>query len=137
MQEEARVTFRPDPDRLFAILDGQLRAADRYIKDFACLNDQMKSGTNQTDEAAINRAADLMGVLYECCDEDRAAMQEASDRLLAALGLQAVDYSGETSRFFNALPSKTVTRTISPAIIAVQDQRLLRRGTAAVRMDGI
>ena len=135
MQDEARVTFKPDTDRLFAILDGQIRSVDRYVKDFSYLNDQLRSGSNPADDASLSRAADLMEVLYECCEEDRASLEEPSQRLLAALGLQALNYSAETSRFFNALPSKTTTRTLSPAIVSVQDQRLLRRGTAAVRMD--
>ena len=134
-QDEVRVTLRPDTDRLFAVLDGQIRAVDRYITDFSYLNDQLRSNTDSADEAALHRAADLMEALYECGDEERAPAEDAAHRLLAVLGLQAVNYSVQTSSYFNALPSKTVTRTLSPAILTVQDQRLLRRGTAAVKMD--
>ena len=76
-----------------------------------------------------------MEALYESDGEDMEGAHEAAKRLLSSLGLQAVDYSNETSRLFNALPSKTVTRTLSPAIVSAQDHQLLRRGTAAVRID--
>jgi len=134
-QDEARVTLRPDTDRLLAILDGQIRALDRHIADFSCLNDQLRASPDSVDEAVLHRAADLLEALYECGDEEREAAQEAAERLLAVLGLRAVDYSAETSRFFNTLPSKSTTRTLSPAILSAQDERLLRRGTAAVKMD--
>lgn len=134
-EDETRVTLRPDVDRLFAVLDGQIRSLDRYVDDFSYLNDQLRSNSSSADEVALHRAADLMEALYECGENERAATEEAANRLLAALGLRAVDYSDKTSRFFNTLPSKSVTRTLSPAILSMQDERLLRRGTAAVRMD--
>ena len=133
--DEAHVTLRPDVDRLLGILDGQMRSIDRCINDFSYLNDQLRSDADVTDPAALSRAADLMEALYESDGEDMEGAHEAAKRLLSSLGLQAVDYSNETSRLFNALPSKTVTRTLSPAIVSAQDHQLLRRGTAAVRID--
>ena len=70
-----------------------------------------------------------MEALCGCDPEAR----EAAGRLLAELGLGALDYSEENRRLFNALPSKSETRTLAPAIVSLEDQRLLRRGTAAVR----
>lgn len=131
--DEARVTLHADSDRLLTILDGQMRTIDRCINDFAYLNDQLRGNADVTDPAALSRAADLMEALYEADGEDMENAHEAAKRLLASLGLQAVDYSAESSRLFNALPSKTVTRTLSPAIVSAQDHQLLRRGTAAVR----
>ena len=50
--------------------------------------------------------------------------------------LIAVPYSEQTARLFTALPTKNETRTIAPAIVTSDDFGLLRRGTAAVKMDG-
>lgn len=133
-QDEARVTLRADAERLLVILDGQMRTIDRCINDFAYLNDQLRGNADVTDPAALSRAADLMEALYEADGEDMEGAHEAARRLLSSLGLKAVDYSAETSRFFNALPSKSATRTLSPAIVSAQDHQLLRRGTAAVKM---
>ena len=85
--------------------------------------------------ATLARAADLMEALYECDGEVRETAGEAARKLLAGLGLTALDYTEENRRLFNALPSKSETRTLSPAIVSLEDRRLLRRGTAAVRTD--
>lgn len=132
LQDEARVTLRPDVDRLFSILDGQMRSIDHYVNDFSYLNDQLRCGSTAADDASLSRAADLMEALYECAEEERAPAEDAARKLLASMGFCALDYSSQNSRYFNALPSKTTTRTLSPAIVSIQDQRLLRRGTAAV-----
>ena len=135
MQNEARVTLRPNADRLFAILDGQLRAISRYVNDFAYLNDQLRTAPECANTALLARAADLLEALYEYDAAERADAEEAARRLLKNLGLEALDYSDEHSRLFTALPSKSVTRTLTPAIVSIEDGKLLRLGTAAVRMD--
>lgn len=132
MQDEMRITLKPDIDRLFALLDGQLRSIDRYLNDFAYLNDQLRGGSQGADATALARAADLMEALYECDEQEREAAEQAAGRLLSGLGLEAVRYAPESSRLFNILPSKTHTRTLSPAILSARDHVLLRRGTAAV-----
>lgn len=133
--DEVRVTVKPDIDRLFSLMDGQLRAIDRYLNDFTYLNDQLRGGTEGADGATLARVADLLEALYECDDEARASVQEAARQMLEGMGLCALDYSDESRRLFTALPSKSETRTLSPAIVSKQDYRLLRRGTAAVKMD--
>lgn len=137
VQDETRITLKPDPDRMFAILDGQMKAIDRYVNDFSYLNDQQRSGTEGADPAALSCAADLLEALYEYDEEEREPAEDAARRLLSSMGLCAVDYSCETSRLFNALPSKNITRTLSPAIISAHDRSLLRRGTAAVKMEAV
>lgn len=133
-KDEVQATVTVDIDRLFAILDGQLRSMDRYLSDFSYLNDQGRGSAESTDPITLSRAADLMEALYDCDEAERAPAEEAARRLLENLGLQAVDYCEEQSKLFNALPSKSFTRTLSPAIVSSKDQRLLRRGTAAVRI---
>lgn len=134
-QDEVRVTLKPDIDRLFSLLDGQIRAVDRSLNDLAYLNDQLRGGAECTDAATLSRVANLLEALYECDESVREPACEAADRMLESMGLCALPYSEENRRLFSALPSKTETRTLSPAILSTQDNRLLRRGTAAVRID--
>ena len=134
-EDELRVVLKPDTERLLTLLDRQLRAIDRSLNDLAYLNDQLRGGPQAADAATLARAADLMEALYEYDGEARETAGEAARKLLAGLGLTALDYTEENRRLFNALPSKSETRTLSPAIVSLEDRRLLRRGTAAVRTD--
>ena len=134
-EDELRVVLKPDTERLLTLMDRQLRAIDRSLNDLAYLNDQLRGGPQAADAATLARAADLMEALYEYDGEVRETAGEAARKLLAGLGLTALDYTEENRRLFNALPSKSETRTLSPAIVSLEDRRLLRRGTAAVRTD--
>lgn len=134
-EDELRVVLKPDTERLLTLMDRQLRAIDRSLNDLAYLNDQLRGGPQAADAATLARAADLMEALYEYDGEARETAGEAARKLLAGLGLTALDYTEENRRLFNALPSKSETRTLSPAIVSLEDRRLLRRGTAAVRTD--
>ena len=134
-QAEAVCVVRPDIDRLLGLLDGQMRSIDRCLNDFAYLNEQLTKGIEPADARMAERAADMLEALLECDEEERAPAMEAAERLLAALGMRSVLYSEENSRLFNILPSKTTTRTLSPAIVSLQENHMFRRGTAAVRID--
>ena len=130
-----RVVLKPDVERLLTLMDRQMRAIDRSLNDLAYLNEQLRGGLQTADAATLARAADLMEALYECDGEVPEAAGEAARKMLAVMGLTALDYTEENRRLFNALPSKSETRTLSPAIVSLEDRRLLRRGTAAVRTD--
>jgi len=43
-----------------------------------------------------------------------------------------VEYSLGSEKLFTQLPSKSVTKTLCPALLSAEDHRLLRRGTAVV-----
>lgn len=131
-RDEVQATVNIDVDRMLNVLDSQIRAMDRYLTDFAYLNDQARGSADSADSMTLSRAVDLIEALYDCDEEGRAPAEEAARQLLSRLGLQALDYSEENSRLFNTLPSKNITRTLSPAIVSAEDQKLLRRGTAAV-----
>lgn len=133
--DEVRITLKPDIDKLFGLLDAQLRAIDRYVSDFAYLNEQLRGGAECTDTATLTRVADLLEALYDCEEEVRAPAEDAAKQMLEGMGLRALDYSSESRKLFSALPSKSETRTLSPAIVSIVDYRLLRRGTAAVKID--
>ena len=132
---QIRATISVDTDRLLSLLDGQMNAVERYLNDFTYLNEQLRGASDLNDPVAVARACDLLEALYECDEAQRASADEAARKLLERLGLRVLDYSEENSRFFTALPSKNMTQTLSPAILSIKDQQLLRRGTAAVRMD--
>lgn len=134
-QEEIKVTLRPDIDRLFAVLDGQLRSVDRYLNDFDYLNNQLRDGSQTADPLSLTRVTDLMEALYEWDEDARQTLTQPVRRLTESMGLSVLDYTPENRRYFNALPSKSTTRTLSPAILSMKDHQLLRRGTAAVQMD--
>ena len=134
-QAETRVTLKPDADKLLMLLDAQFRAIDRYINDFAYLNERLRGGGDGADAQTLSRFADLMEALYECDPAEREPAEEAAKQLMEGMKLRALDYSEESRRLFTALPSKSETRTLSPAIVSTADSRLLRRGTAAVKTE--
>lgn len=132
-QDEVRVSIRPDPDRMIGLMDGQLRAADRALNDLEYLNDQLRGSADAGDTTVLSHVSDLMETLYEWDESMRLPVMEAAARLLDGMGLIVIEYSDETRKLFSALPSKTETRTLSPAILSKQDRKLLRRGTAVVK----
>lgn len=134
-RDEVQATVSIDVERMLNVLDSQMRAMDRCLTDFAYLNEQARGSADSADSITLSRAVDLIEALYDCDEEGRAPAEEAARQLLSRLGLQALDYSEENSRLFNTLPSKNITRTLSPAIVSADDQKLLRRGTAAVCID--
>ena len=134
-KDEVRAAVSIDIARMFTVLESQLRAIERYLDDFSYLNDQARGDADCADPAVLSRAVEMIEALYDCNEAERAPVEDAARQLLRQLGLETVEYCEETSRLFNALPSKSVTRTLSPAILSVKDQKLLRRGTAAVRID--
>ncbi len=131
-EDDLRVTAQPDTDKLFGALDAQMQAIDRHINDFAYLNEQSRSRDDTPDQRNLDRVADMLEALYECEGEARAQATEAADRLLRGMGMEAIEYAPADARLFTVLPSKSVTRTLVPALVSSDDRRLLRRGTAAV-----
>lgn len=132
---EVRVTLKPDEDRLIGLMDAQFRAVDRYINDLAYLNEQLRGDAGGADNRTLGYIADMLEALYELDGDARTPAEDALKQLMESMSLRAVDYSSESRGFFTSLPSKTETRTLAPAIVSTKDYRLLRRGTAAVKME--
>lgn len=131
--EEMQVTVRPDLERLLGVMDALMRAIDRYMNDFAYLNEQVAgSGALNPDGRMAGLMAEMMEALYSCGDEAGSSATEAAIRTLKELGMEAVSYTPQTARLFTVLPSKTETATLSPAILSAKDGHLLRMGTAVV-----
>lgn len=132
---QSRVTLRPDQEKLFLEVDAQMRAVDRYVNDFDYLNQQLRGQPQGAlDGKTVGLVADMLEALYEHDEDGQGFAVEAVDRMLQSLGLQLVQYTPDTRQLFTVLPSKTATRTMVPALLAREDQRLLRRGTAAVQL---
>lgn len=131
-----RITLQPDVERLLAVIDGQMRTIDRCINDFAYLNDSLRGDDQSGGTALANRISELMEAVYDVEPESREPLEDAMESLLGDLGLTAIPYSENNARLFTTLPSKNETRTITPAIVTAEDCTLLKRGTAAVNMNG-
>ena len=131
-EDRLKVTARPDTEKLFAAIDAQMKSIDRYINDFAYLNEQnsMQNGSVDVENNAL--LAELMQAVYECEGDARDEAILAAERLLESAGARAVDYTPVDARLFNVLPSITETRTLVPALLSQKDGSLLYRGTAAV-----
>ena len=131
-EDRLKVTTKPDTEQLFQAVETQMRAIDRYINDFAYLNEQSALSHSVPDAQSISVLADLMQAVYETDGEAGEDAAAAAEHLLASLGVRAAGYTPQDARLFTVLPSISETRTLSPALLATKDGALLRRGTAAV-----
>lgn len=132
---QVKVTLRPDEEKLFRVLDAQTQAIDRYINDFAYLNEQHAAQEAAPEGKMLSRVADMLEALWEYDDGTGEAAQAAAERMLDSMGLAAASYTPENGHLFTVLPSRDQTKTLVPAIVAKDDRRLLRRGVAAVKME--
>ena len=130
--DRLNVTAKPDADKLFSAIDAQLKAIDRYINDFAYLNEQSALQNQAPDSRNAALLAELMQTAYECEGESGEEVIQTAHRLLSSLGIQAVAYQPRDARLFTVLPSLSQTRTLVPALLSLKDGALLYRGTAAV-----
>ncbi len=134
-EDGVKVTLQPQLEKLFSALDAQMQGIDRYVNDFTYLNEQAAGQKNQLDTKTISLVSDMLEALYDSQEESRQTAEEAAERMLSALGLMAVPYSLNDRQLFTVLPSKGETQTLVPAIVSAQDRKLLKQGTAAVRLD--
>ncbi len=134
--DRLKVTAKPDTDQLFAALDAQMRGIDRYIHDFAYLNEQTALRSGGPDPHGIGALAELMEAIAGLEGEPGEDAAQAAQALLASLGVRALPYAPEAQRFFTVLPSVSGTRTLAPALVSSRDGALLQRGTAAVAAPG-
>lgn len=132
-QDDVRVTFSVDAERLLGAIDAQMTMIDRCTNDFTYLNQSLRTMSGGADRHSLEAVSELLEAIYAYDDELWGQAGESMGRLLSEMGLEIEDYCEENSRLFNQLPSKTMTRTLCPAILTAEDHRLLRRGTAVVK----
>lgn len=130
--DRVKVTAKPDAEKLFQAIDAQMRAIDRYMNDFAYLNEQTALTSGAPDHRNIAALAELMQAVYEAEGEAGDEATVAAERLLGGMGVLAVRYAPQEQRLFTVLPSISETRTLAPALVSAKDGALLLRGTAAV-----
>ena len=127
-----KVTMSPDVSKLSHAIDVQMQAIDRYMNDFIYLNEQQGSLPKLPDHKMLEHISNMMEALYACGGGATEA-REAAGKMLAQFGINEIEYTKEHERLFTMLPSKTVTRTIVPALVASESFELLHLGVAAVQ----
>ena len=125
-----------DAQTLIVQLKRLCQAVDVCVSDLAQLDHPADgarlSGT--ADDAML----DLLVALIEAkaSGRDEMAMRSLSlaEEYLRMLGVEAVSYAPEHDAMFDRLPTVGAARTVRPAL--VKDGKVLRRGVAAVAMEG-
>jgi hypothetical protein len=131
-EDRIQVTARPDAEKLFHVIDAQMRAIDRYINDFAYLNEQSALTGAMPDHQSVSALAELLQAVFDVDGTEGEDAVAAAERLLAGMGIRAMAFSPQEQRLFTVLPSISETRTLTPALVSAKDGSLLHRGTAAV-----
>ena len=131
-EDQLRVTAMPEPDKLFAAIDAQMKAIDRYINDFSYLNEQNTLLQSAPESGSVAHLAALMEAVENLETPEAQDVTAAADRLLEGSGIRALRYTAADAGYFTVLPSLNETRTLAPALVSARDGALLRRGTAAV-----
>lgn len=132
---EARAVCRVDAQAMCLRLSQLCRAADVCVSDLALLaHDAGRARLSGTaDEAML----DLLCALMEAKQSGRAELAlrslDQAEQYLHLLGMELVLYTPENAAMFDLLPTLGEARTIRPAL--VREGKLLRRGTAACRME--
>ncbi len=132
---QLKTTHTFDADQLLGAVEAQLTMIDRCANDFSYLNQSLRTPAGGNGRQNLEAVSELLETVYAYDDELRQQADEAIRQLLSDMGLELVDYSDEHQKLFNQLPSKTMTRTLCPALLSADDHRLLRRGTAVVSTD--
>lgn len=125
-----------DAQALIVQLKRLCQAADVCVGDLAQLDHP--AGGAQLSGTADDAMLDLLVALMEAkaSGRDEMAMRSLSlaEEYLRMLGVEIVPYAPERDAMFDRLPTVGAARTVRPAL--VKDGRVLRRGVAAVAMEG-
>lgn len=125
-----------DAQTLIVQLKRLCQAADVCVSDLAQLDhpaDGVRlSGT--ADDAMLDLLVALMEAKASGRDEMAMRSLSLAEEYLRMLGVEAVSYAPEHDAMFDRLPTVGAARTVRPALL--KDGRVLRRGVAAVAMEG-
>ena len=125
-----------DAQTLIVQLKRLCQAADVCVSDLAQLDHP--AGGARLSGTADDAMLDLLVALMEAkaSGRDEMAMRSLSlaEEYLRMLGVEAVLYAPESDAMFDRLPTVGAARTVRPAL--VKDGTVLRRGVAAVAMEG-
>ena len=134
-QKEQILEVHPAPDKICHSLSGLLTVVDQQLEDvqYEELRDKELSGPVAINEAAVpeDELKLLSGILESAYAryEDADAQAEISNIkfYLHKKGLEAVEYSEETARYFSRIPSQR-KGTLRPAVL--QGTTILMKGLA-------
>ena len=125
-----------DAQTLIVQLKRLCQAVDVCVSDLAQLD--RPAGGARLSGTADDAMLDLLVALMEAkaSGRDEMAMRSLSlaEEYLRMLGVEAVSYEPEHDAMFDRLPTVGAARTVRPAL--VKDGKVLRRGVAAVAMEG-
>ena len=131
---ENRYETCPDTAAFLRQLDSQISLLSRSLQDLDVLDRSLQTG-DPARAPSLSGISGMLETVSQMDEEDRRALGADLDRLLNAIDLKAVEYSLENAGLFDLLPSKNITRTLSPALLDAREGTLLRRGTAAVMQE--
>lgn len=124
-----------DPEATVRMLQELCQAADICVSDLMMI--EQDTGMMRLSGTADDTMLDLLCVLMEAKASGRNEMAMRSlsqaEQYLHMLGVDMIFYGNGRDELFDLLPTMGETRTIRPAMI--RDGKLLRRGTAACRME--
>ena len=134
-QKEQILEVRPDPEKIYHSLSGLLTVVDQQLEDaqYEVLQDkeQPEQGADPGMAVPEDELQLLSGILesaYARCDSPDAQTVISNVRFyLHKKGIDVLEYSEETSRYFNRMPSR-LNGTLRPAIL--QGSTLLVKGLA-------
>lgn len=125
-----------DAQALIVQLKRLCQAVDVCVSDLAQMD--RPAGGARLSGTADDAMLDLLVALMEAkaSGRDEMAMRSLSlaEEYLRMLGVEAVLYAPESDAMFDRLPTVGAARTVRPAL--VKDGKVLRRGVAAVAMEG-
>ena len=90
--------------------------------------------TGTADDAMLDLLVALMEAKASGRDEMAMRSLSLAEEYLRMLGVEVVSYAPERAAMFDRLPTVGAARTVRPALL--KDGRVLRRGVAAVAMEG-
>lgn len=127
-----RTTYSIDTEQLLGAIEAQIVMIDRCATDFAYLNQSIRQPTGSRGWQNLEAVSELLETIYAYDDDLRTQADDAIRQLLIEMGLEAVDFEPANENLFTQLPSKSMTRTLCPALLSTEDHHLLKRGTAVV-----
>ena len=127
-----RTTYSIDTEQLLGAIEAQIVMIDRCAADFAYLNQSIRQPTGSRGWQNLEAVSELLETIYAYDDDLRTQADDAIRQLLIEMGLEAVDFEPANENLFTQLPSKSMTRTLCPALLSTEDHHLLKRGTAVV-----
>jgi len=125
-----KIELQSDVDKIIAFFDKLFPTMDRYIQELSYLNMHNSRQTSEIDAELLDLCAQMLEARRT--GNNALAFQALQDveQYLRHLGIEILEFSRSSQRYFQVLPAKEGERTICPALL--KDGKILRAGVAAV-----